>query len=124
MQLGKTHWRSVRAAARHHAIEITPPHPGSGQALYEIAGRNATVKVAYHGGASILQHIAGNADIALVRAGKDGNWFVVVPARDFFGLLATSREPARNRRANGQLEPCPTQLALPFPEPGNEGEPH
>lgn len=86
MILPKCAFRSIRSCAQRFSVKITPPHPGAGQPLYAVGDRRATIKTAYHGGDSIVQHLQG-ADLAIVRAGADGDWYAVLPAQTLFELM-------------------------------------
>lgn len=96
--------RSIKRIAKNNGVEIVPPHAGAGMPIFQIAGRKATIKTAWHGGQSIAQHFLDGTELAIVQAGAKGNWYAVLPAQLLFELLGN--QPFRESPSHPESEFC------------------
>lgn len=89
-KLPETSLKSIRGIAKYFGLKIARPHPGSPDEVYDVDGRMAKIYVLYHGGDTVAKHVEG-VDLALVRAGHDGEWLAILPARTIFELISDSK---------------------------------
>jgi len=69
--------RKFKSLAAKHGITVTPD---------SIAGRSASIRTLYNGGANV-SHFLNDKQIALLQLGSEGDWLAVLSAEILLALL-------------------------------------